>query len=838
MIDDGFDGHRVTLPPAMVPARTPPLIARRTLVGGAVGAAAVTTLSAFAVPAPAAALPDSPCADAAPWRLRMDFAATPGQPWSMRLTDPHGASVLATHGAGLSVVTAGGRATATTVVSASHHGRSFTATLATDQPGVGIEVTATRGTDWVCSLTATAHGAEASHVAIDFAASGSERFLGMGERSNAVDQRGNEVLNRVLDGPYTPKQAAVQPYVPAPGWDLRPDATYFPVPWVLSTRGVGVLLDNRADSTFAFATPHHPDSWRAEAAAARLDLRVFPGPGPADALRRMTAAIGRQPAVRAPFVLGAWWQPVSDIEAATELAAQRAAGVPVSVAQTYAHYLPLGDQNPAEEQARTAALHAGGVAVTTYVNPMVAVGNPIYSAGRQSSAFTLNADGTPLVYHYSTAAAFTVSQIDFTSAAGRNLFDGVLDSTRRDGYDGWMEDFGEYTPDAALASDGSTGSALHNGYVVGYHATARAYADAADKPLVRFNRSGWTGAIPASDIVWGGDPSTLWGFDGLQSAVRQGLSMGLSGVSTWGSDIGGFFTWPDDGLTPELLNRWIAFGAFSGVMRLQSGGIDFGPPRAQVTDPAVAPVWKRYTQLRTRLHPYLAGSNDAYQATGMPVMRHLALAHPDDTVATGLDDEYLFGADLLVAPVVTQGATHRAVYLPEGEWVDLWATVSMADDGAVTLGAATLRRGGGTADVAAPIAQIPTHVRAGAVIPLLPSDVDTLADYGAEHLVTLRQRQDVRELLAFPASGNWLGTLGAGETIRSTTTAAGWTLRLNAVRSRTYSVQASLAAMPAHFTPASVRVDGKTVAFSHDATTRVLRFTARITAHGHVEVRG
>ena len=838
MIDDGCDPHGVNLPPAMVRPRAQLLVGRRALVEGALGAAAATTLSACGVPVSAAAPPASPSTDAGPTPLRMEFVATPGQQWSIRLTDRTGAPVLATHGPGLSAVTARGRATATTVVSASRHGRSLTASLATDRPGVRIEVTATRGTDWVYSLTATAHGARVSHVAIDFAASPSERFLGTGERSNAVDQRGNEVLNRVLDGPYTLKQAAVQPYVPAPGWNLRPDATYFPVPWVLSTRGVGVLLDNLTDSTFAFATPDRPDSWRAEVAATQLDLRVFSGPAPADALRRMTAAVGRQPAARAPFVLGAWWQPVSDTDAVAELAAQRAAGVPVSVAQTYAHYLPVGGQNPAGEQARTSALHADGVAVTTYVNPMVALGNPIYPGGRQASAFTLNADGSPLVYHYSTAADFTVSQIDFTGAAGRGLFDAVLDSTQRDGYDGWMEDFGEYTPDAALASDGSTGSALHNGYVVGYHATARAYADAADKPLVRFNRSGWTGAIPASDIVWGGDPSTLWGFDGLQSAVRQGLSMGLSGVSAWGSDIGGFFTWPDDGLTPELLNRWIAFGAFSGVMRLQSGGIDFGPPRAQVTDPAVAPVWKRYTQLRTRLYPYLAGSDDAYQATGMPVMRQLALAYPHDAVATGLDDEYLFGADLLVAPVVTQGATHRAVYLPAGEWVDLWATMSMADDGTVTLGVATLRRGSGTADVAAPIAQIPTHVRAGAVIPLLPSDVDTLADYGAAHLITLAQRQGARELLAFPASGSWKGTLGAGETIRSTATAAGWALRLDAVRSRTYTVQASLAAMPADFTPASVRVDGRTVAFSHDAATRVLRFTARISAGGHVEVRG
>ena len=756
----------------------------------------------------------------------------------MRLVDPPQFVVLATYGAGLSVVTGMGRASATVVVSASRQGRSISATLATDQPGVTIDVTVTRGTDGVDTIIATGHGTGVTHVAIDFAASATERFLGTGERSTAVDQRGQEVTNRVLDGPWTAEEAIAQAFVPAPGWSLRPDATYFPVPWVLSTRGCGVLVGNDADSTFAFATQDHPESWRAEVAAAHVDLRVFPGPTPSDALRRMTAAVGRQPAARAPFVLGAWWQPVSDADAAVELAAQRAAGVPVSVAQTYSHYLPCGGQVADEERDRTASLHAAGVAVTTYVNPMVCLDNPLYPVGLQTSAFVKNADGTPLVYHYSTAQNFVVSQVDFTSAAGRSLFDGVLGDTVRDGYDGWMEDFGEYTPDQAVESDGGTGSALHNSYVVGYHAAAKAYADAADKPLARFNRSGWTGAIPVSDIVWGGDPTTVWGFDGLRSAVRQGLSMGLSGVSMWGSDIGGFFTLPGLGLTPELLNRWIEFGAFSGVMRLQTGGINYGPPRSQVTDAAVAPVWKRYAQVRTRLYPYVAGSIDAYRAEGMPVMRQLALAYPQDAVATGLDDEYLFGADLLVAPVLAPGATHRVVYLPAGRWVDLWASIGMHDDGTLTLGAASVRTGGGTLDVAAPIDQIPVLVRAGAVIPLLPPDVDTLSDYGAGHLVTLADRQGARDLLAFPAPGRWRGTLGAGETMSSIATATTWTLHLDTVRSRTYAVQASLAALPGSFTPALVQVGGGAVGFRYDADTRVLRFTAPIGVHGLIEVRG
>ena len=172
---------------------------------------------------------------------------------------------------------------------------------------------------------------------------------------------------------------------------------------------------------------------------------------------------------------------------------------------------------------------------------------------------------------------------------------------------------------------------------------------------MRFNRSGWTGAIRSSQIVWGGDPTTSWGFDGLQSAVYSGLGMGLSGVSLWGSDIGGFFTFPSENgveqQTPELLVRWIEFGSFSPVMRLQAGGVslvDGTPPT--VLDPDVLDVWRRSAQLRTRLYPYIAGSHDAYIADGLPLMRHMALAFPDDPMVNGLPDQYLFGADLLVAP--------------------------------------------------------------------------------------------------------------------------------------------------------------------------------------------
>jgi alpha-glucosidase (family GH31 glycosyl hydrolase) len=554
----------------------------------------------------------------------------------------------------------------------------------------------------------SAPGADALRVS--FATEPGERFLGFGERSDAVVRAGGDVENRVTEGPYQDVESPfVRAFVPAPGQSERHDASYFPIPWLLSSRGAGLLVTDDGHSVF-----HLGSRWDATVDGAHLGFDVFGGPTPRAALRRFTARVGRQPPAAAPFYFGPWWQPKGDEAANLKLLREHhAAG---SLVQTYTHYLPCGDQVTGRERARTARFHAAGLAVTTYFNPMVCTSHSArYDPAAAQDALTKNALGQPYTYRYTGSSTFFVGQYDFTSDAGRRLYGDALDEAVRDGYDGWMEDFGEYTPDDAHEADGSTGAAGHNRYVVDYHAAARAYAaERAGKPLARFNRSGWTGAARSSQIVWGGDPTTSWGFDGLASAVRNGLSMGLSGVSLWGSDIGGFFALSQQQTTPELMRRWIEFGFASGVMRMQANGYTLRPStRAQIFDPEVLPTWVRYARLRTRLYPYLAKAERAYDRRGIPLMRQLALAYPHDPRAVGTDDEYLLGPDLLVAPVVTEGATTRRLYLPRGRWCDFWRRRSVL-------------RGPGDVTVPAPIDRLPVFLRAGARIPLLPRRVESL----------------------------------------------------------------------------------------------------------------
>ncbi|MEA2418620.1 MAG: hypothetical protein QOE60_826, partial [Thermoleophilaceae bacterium] len=611
-------------------------------------------------------------------------------PGQLVFTDSHGRVVLA-QSASLTFRSAAGRFLATRVISR----RRGRVTLATSDPsGRRIELRLARDGPGGIRVTARPTGAGVTSMLIAFAARRGERYLGFGERSNAVDQRGHEVESYVAEGPFeADERVAVPAFVPPWGFRPRDDATYFPMPWLLSTAGYGVLVGNAETSLFRLKGR---SAWRVEVAAPRLELRVFAGPRPADVLRRMTARVGRQPAPPGPFVFGPWYQPRGDERAP-----------PASVAQTYTHYLPCEAQRDRREaeRERVRSFHRAGLAVTTYFNPMICTTHSRF--GRPGTLLT-NGAGEPYVFRYSTLQSFDVAQLDFTSAAGRALYGQLLREALADGHDGWMEDFGEYTPLDAHAVSGATGTALHNRYPTQYHCAAFAAAPHA----ARFVRSGWTGTARCAPIVWGGDPSTDWGFDGLRSVVTNGLTMGLSGVSTWGSDIGGFFSLFENKLTPELLIRWIELGAVSGVMRTEANGIRIpDSARPQVWDPEIFSYWRRWARLRTQLYPYLAAADREYRRTGLPIMRHLVLAYPRDRRAAAREDEFLFGPSLLAAPVLEPGAKRRRLYLPRGRWVDLWRSVSGGDG--LSLGRARVLRGGQSVTLPAPLDELPLLARAG-----------------------------------------------------------------------------------------------------------------------------
>jgi alpha-glucosidase (family GH31 glycosyl hydrolase) len=516
--------------------------------------------------------------------------------------------------------------------------------------------------------------------------------------------------------------------------------------------------------------------------------------------------------------------------------------VPVSVAQTYTHYLPCGVHRGSEqaERERVDAYHRLGFKITTYFNPHVCTTyHPVYDEAAARGLLVKNQAGQPYVLSNPFTADQQISEIDFTHPDGPAFYASLLDEALAAGYDGWMEDFGEYTPTDSVFANGETGRSMHNRYPVIYHRASTDHS-AARAPAV-FIRSGFHGVQPHARVVWGGDPTEDWSCtDGICAAVHQLLSTGLSGIAYQGSDIGGFHAVVNGRTTDELNARWIEVGAISGVMRTQANGYSVRysrEDRSQVWHEAVYPVWKRWTRLRTRLYPYIAGASAQYQANGLPIARHLSLVFPEDGTAARQQRELMFGDWLLAAPVLEPDARTRRLYLPPGRWVDLWRSVRYQPSGQLLLGAARLLDGGRETTVPAPLDELPLMARAGALIALAPREVDTLADQAAAGVVGLRDRSRSRELLAFPrgSSSAWFD---GDERIASREGHGTWTLRLRGSRTRSWGLAASFATLKRPFRPCSVTLDGKPLRrWRWLRKERVLRAVLR-TRSGRLVARG
>ncbi len=244
------------------------------------------------------------------------------------------------------------------------------------------------------------------------------------------------------------------------------------------------------------------------------------------------------------------------------------------------------------------------------------------------------------------------------------------------------------------------------------------------RPYV-LHRNGYAGS-QRYGWLWSGDVDSTW--KTLEAQVPVGINTSLSGLPFWGTDTGGFVTTKE--LTGELYVRWFQFSAFCPLFRshgrtwklrlpwgwntgnlgppeLEGYGRNAGvPDTKELLNPEVEPICQKYLNLRSRLMPYLYSIIREAHDTGLPIMRALWLHYPDDPRAVERGDEYLWGRDILVAPVTEKGTTSRKLYLPHGLWYDFWTQTKV--------------EGGREIDRSADLATMPLYVRAGAVLPLGP----------------------------------------------------------------------------------------------------------------------
>ena len=503
-----------------------------------------------------------------------------------------------------------------------------------------------------------------------FAFSGEQHFYGLGQGGGGLDRLG------------TARQLWNTQIGHGPGSDLG-------LPLLLSSRGYGLFFDNTSDAVVAIGRSDHGVRIVYTAEAGRLTWYFLMGPdlrgvmGEVAELRALPRTIREK---RIPCdglvylssygeALG-WNRGVGHLEFQPELWPKPAALL---------------------DEARRQHFE-----VITHEYPVLHEKSPLFAAA-DASGYLLPEGYERAAVTARPPAAYRDGQryVDFSNPAARAWWWAVHRELRELGVAGWWLDGGEGPP-ASARLHGGDGTLLHNIYDR-FRQQAFAEGEAADRPDQRvflLCRSGAAGMQRLGAATWSGDINN--DFATLEAQIPLGLNTGLSGVPYWGSDVGGFFhAVPETG---ELYARWFQLGAFCPVFR--SHGWVWREHVPWGHGPEVEAICRRYAELRYRLLPYTYTLAWQARALGLPLMRPLVLNYPDDPRVWQLGHEFLWGDDLLVAPVTRAGATAWPVYLPAGVWHDFWTGARHEGPGGVS--------------VEAPLDRLPLLVRAGAIVPMGP----------------------------------------------------------------------------------------------------------------------
>lgn len=550
------------------------------------------------------------------------------------------------------------------------------------------------------------------------------RYYGTGERFNALNQRGY-ILPMITDDRYGNKGVG----------------SHKPVPFVMSSRGFGFWLDTYAPSQFDLSGT---ERFETDISVRDKEVRTvfFGGPDMTDILDSYTGLSGRSP-VPPPWAFGLWKsRDVHDNQDSVlvDIRKHRELGIPASVIVLdspwetgYNNFIVNREQFP-DPESMFERIQQRGYYLALWLTPFINSENIIDMEGIDpvSSNYEEAVEKEVLV----ADSSGDVSQmkwwkgvgglIDFTDPKAIEWWFNEMDKTFSTGVRAFKADDGEgnFVPDAVF-NDDTPGYKMKNRYAVLYDSVMQAYVnDRLDGDGVLITRTGYTGT-QQYPFAWAGDNQGDFSFDeGLPSVILAGQNAAMSGFSLWGSDIAGYAGTADK----EVFIRWTQFSAFTPFMQVHmtsnKGPWDY--------DEETLEIFRRFTRLRTQLFPYLYEAVHESAETGMPVIRPMALAFPDDDEAATRIYQYLFGPDILVAPVYRR-VTKRSVYLPEGSWIDFWT--GEKHNGPIDL------------EVNAPLNRMPMFIRAGAILPLIPGEVETLIrrhDKMDEDIVALDDRRVIQ----------------------------------------------------------------------------------------------
>ena len=266
---------------------------------------------------------------------------------------------------------------------------------------------------------------------------------------------------------------------------------------------------------------------------------------------------------------------------------------------------------------------------------------------------------------------------------------------------------------------------LNNIYALLYQRAAYEVTKEVTGDGIVWARSAWAGC-QRYPLHWGGDSESSWA--GMAGSLKGGLHFGLSGFAFWSHDVPGFHSTPDfmnSPLDEQVYVRWTQFGVFSSHMRYHGTC-----KREPWHYPNIAPIVKRWWKLRYRLIPYIIEQAERSCHSGWPMLRALLMQHPHDRQVWHIDDEYYFGSEFLVCPVMNS-QDKRDVYLPDGLWINFFT-------------GERLEGGRWYYDVKVPLDLMPVYVRPGAYIPMYPDDVDSTDEMDLSRAEAIRIDRDYK----------------------------------------------------------------------------------------------
>ena len=475
-----------------------------------------------------------------------------------------------------------------------------------------------------------------------FTLTADEMIFGCGESATGLNKAGQKVNLFVTDpqGPET-------------------DQMYKPIPFFMSNRGYGMFMHTSAPVTCDFGATYIGLN-KMFMGDENLDLFVFFGE-PKDILDEYTDLVGK-PGMPPLWSFGTWMSRItyfSEKEGYDVAANIRKNKYPCDVIHFDTGWFDVDwqcdykfsenrFQNP---QQMLKDLRSQGFHVCLWQLPYFTPKNRYFSELIEKDMYVKNGNGE---------LPYEDVVLDFSNPETVKWYQDKLAGLLNIGVSAIKVDFGEAAPLNGIYASGKSGWYEHNLYPVRYDMAVSEITKKLHNENIMWARAAWAGS-QRYPLHWGGDAATT--NTGLLGTLRAGLSFGLSGFSFWSHDMGGFVK-----STPEdLYCRWIPFGFLTSHTRAHGA-----PP----TEPwlydskRVQDVFRKSAEMKYRLMPYVYAQAKECTEKGLPMLRALFVEFPDDPGAWKVDDEYLFGSQILVAPLLEFGMTGRTVYLPEGKWID------------------------------------------------------------------------------------------------------------------------------------------------------------------------